>query len=709
MTSKNGVCYRFGAFTLDARQGVLLRGSEPVKLPAKAFELLLFLVRNPNQVIDKETLMGEVWKDAFVEDANLAVHISNLRKILNGDVNGHSAIETFPKVGYRFNGEVEEFEPRNGDHIKAAPIADSEVQVPVRRSWFRSLGVLALVTILLVSALLGSRWLQSRSSANPVINRLTGFEQISQYALAPDGAYAAQAIRQNGKFSLFMVHLNSNSRVLLMPPDDLSYHGMKFSRDGNQLYFTRASLDGKISLYRTPILSSEPVRLLNDVALAFGVAPTNDQVCFVREIAPKKTAIIIARLDTGEERTLATREGDENYWSWSIDWSPDGRSIAVSTTISGQNPSSRLVTVNAETGEETQVTGPVWADGGGEGLAWMPDGTAIVFAATGLVNGGPSQIWHVSYPDGEIRKITNDVAAYAVPFVSKDGQIMSAQFEDTSSIWVDAAPFESAVPLTSAYKHSLNWVRSNSRGNILFGSSAGGSRDVWFVNSDGTGERQLTRDSGNNIMPVPSEDGRFLVFASNRANDDKAKFNLWRMNFDGGDLKQLTFGSGEIQPTISPDGQWVYFSTGGTSGGNKERTLWRLPANGGEAERVVDGFAHGPGVSPDGKFVAAWHKPQDSGWKLAVFRAEGGTPLKLFDAEPGVPVKWTPDGKAVAYLKKVNGVSNVWKQPLDGGLPVQVTRFTSMQILNFDWTSDNRIVGSRSERFTNVIMVKDFR
>jgi DNA-binding winged helix-turn-helix (wHTH) protein len=96
MTDKNGSSYEFGAFILDTRQNLLLHGSDPVKLPAKAYELLLFFVRNPNQVVDKETLMSEVWKDAFVEDANLAVHISNLRKILNGDVNGESAIETFP-------------------------------------------------------------------------------------------------------------------------------------------------------------------------------------------------------------------------------------------------------------------------------------------------------------------------------------------------------------------------------------------------------------------------------------------------------------------------------------------------------------------------------------------------------------------------------------------------------------------------------------
>lgn len=588
MTNKNGSSYEFGAFVLDTTQNLLVREGEPVKLPAKAFELLLFFVRNPNQVIDKETLMREVWKDSIVEEANLAVHISNLRKILNGDVNGKSAIETFPKVGYRFNGQVAEH--RNGKEVALDIPADlhDPLPLPDRRSRLRYAAYLAVLIVLLTPLYFGFRWLRS-SPVPAVITRLNGFEQVSAYAMSPDGQYAARVIRQNGKFSLTMVHLGSNSGLPLVPPGEFSFGSAKFARDGNQLYFTKAATDGKFALYRTPILSPEPVRLLEDVGLAIGISPTNDRVCFVRRLARDKTAVVVAKLDGTKEQTLATREGEENYWPWSIDWSPDGQRIAVGTTISGENASSRLVTLNADTGEEAQVTGPIWNAGGGEGLAWMADGSGIIFAAGERLSGSESQLWHVAFPGGEVRKITNDVGAYAVPYVTNDGQIMSAQFEDTSSIWLDAAPFDAAKPLTSAYKHSFNWLRSNSRGQIVFGSNARGNRDVWLVNSDGTGERQLTRDAGNNVMPVLSEDGGFVVFASNRGSEDKAKPNLWRMNVDGGDLKQLTFGiEGQVQPTISPDGRWVYYSTGGTSGGHDERTLWRVPSDSGEPERVVE-------------------------------------------------------------------------------------------------------------------------
>ncbi len=481
MTNKNGSSYEFGAFVLDTKQNLLVRGGEPVKLPAKAFELLLFFVRNPNQVIGKETLIQEVWKDSFVEEANLAVHISNLRKILNGDVNGKSAIETFPKVGYRFNGQVAEH--RNGKvDIPDIPADLDALPVPGRRSRLRYAAYLAVLLVLLTPLYFGFRWLRS-SPVPAVITRLNGFEQVSAYAMSPDGQYAARVFRQIGKFSLTMVHLSSNSALPLVPPGEFSFGSAKFSRDGNQLYFTKAATDGKFALYRTPILSPEPVRLLEDVGLAIGISPTNDRVCFVRRLARDKTALVVAKLDGTNEQTIATREGEENYWPWSIDWSPDGRLIAVATTIPGQ--SSRIVTLKADTGEEAQVTGPIWNAGGGEGLAWMADGSDIIFAAGERLSGSESQLWHVAFPGGEVRKITNDVGAYAVPYVTNGGQIMSAQFEDTSSIWLDAAPFDAARPLTSAYKHSLNWVRSNSRGQIVFGSDARGNRDVWLVNSDG--------------------------------------------------------------------------------------------------------------------------------------------------------------------------------------------------------------------------------
>ncbi len=117
MFEEKGCLYEFGNFRVDAAQRILFRDGEPLRLPPKTFDLLLALVAGGNRVIGKDELMREVWADAFVEEANLTVHISALRKIL-GSENSGGYIETVPKRGYRFTAEVKEIIPENGNSEK---------------------------------------------------------------------------------------------------------------------------------------------------------------------------------------------------------------------------------------------------------------------------------------------------------------------------------------------------------------------------------------------------------------------------------------------------------------------------------------------------------------------------------------------------------------------------------------------------------------
>src|ERR1044071_515677 len=94
--------YEFGAFRLDPQERQLLRNGVPVPLPPKVYDTLLVLVENSGHTIEKEALMKAVWPDIFVEEANLTVNISALRKALGENVSEHRYIETVPRRGYRF-------------------------------------------------------------------------------------------------------------------------------------------------------------------------------------------------------------------------------------------------------------------------------------------------------------------------------------------------------------------------------------------------------------------------------------------------------------------------------------------------------------------------------------------------------------------------------------------------------------------------------
>jgi TolB-like protein/Flp pilus assembly protein TadD len=92
----------FGPFRLDAAKRVLWREGRIVSLPPKALDLLVALVEQRGDVVTKDELMKRVWPDTFVEEANLSVNVSALRKALGDRPDGRPYIETVSRRGYRF-------------------------------------------------------------------------------------------------------------------------------------------------------------------------------------------------------------------------------------------------------------------------------------------------------------------------------------------------------------------------------------------------------------------------------------------------------------------------------------------------------------------------------------------------------------------------------------------------------------------------------
>src|SRR6202167_6865468 len=100
--------YRFGQFVLDPARRTLSRADSPVSLTPKAFDVLLFLVQNPNRLITKEELISAVWAGSFVEDGNLTQNIFLLRKALAQKSEDSGFILTIPRKGYQFAADVTE-------------------------------------------------------------------------------------------------------------------------------------------------------------------------------------------------------------------------------------------------------------------------------------------------------------------------------------------------------------------------------------------------------------------------------------------------------------------------------------------------------------------------------------------------------------------------------------------------------------------------
>jgi len=103
----SGQDYTFADYRLDPRSRVLWRRGELVRLPPRALDLLLALVERQGDVVAKEDLLRRVWPDTVVEEANLSVNVSVLRKELGAQEDGTPWIETVARRGYRFRGRVE--------------------------------------------------------------------------------------------------------------------------------------------------------------------------------------------------------------------------------------------------------------------------------------------------------------------------------------------------------------------------------------------------------------------------------------------------------------------------------------------------------------------------------------------------------------------------------------------------------------------------
>jgi hypothetical protein len=99
-----------------------------------------------------------------------------------------------------------------------------------------------------------------------------------------------------------------------------------------------------------------------------------------------------------------------------------------------------------------------------------------------------------------------------------------------------------------------------------------------------------------------SPDGRNIFFTSDRAGHS----NIWRVDADGSNLRQLTSGAGEFYPQTTPDGQWIIYQRD-----EVEPTLWKVPAVGGDAVVVSQTRAVRPAVSPDGRMIAYHYLDSD--------------------------------------------------------------------------------------------------
>ena len=576
----------------------------------------------------------------------------------------------------------------------------------------------ALVAVALLILILGTlgAWMYRSSGTRTTksgislqsakISRLTASGKVVAATISPDGKYVAYVADDGGQQSIWLRQTATSSNIQLVPPIESGYSGLTFSPDGNYVYYSVFENDSTGALFQIPVLGGAARKLLTGIRSAPAFSPDGRQIAFLRSRGLEDD-LLIANGDGSGERVLHSRGGDTQLFRGNlstISWSPDGKTIACFLRNVPENYMT-VIAVAVESGEATVFTAKRWFEA--KQVAWLADGASILVAAQDTAS-SEFNIWQVSYPAGEVQRITNDLESYRTVSLTADNTTLATvQAERTSKIWVMPANDSAhATQIThdQTFYNRLGWTPD---GRLIFNSNASGNFDLYSVDPDGRNVKQLTTDSGWNGDPTVSADGRTIIFMSDRSGPP----HIWRMDIDGGNQKQITTDSFNVRPQLSPDGQWIVYATSAKQGWY----IWKMPAGGGDPVQLTDVLSDYPVFSPDGKQIACyyWETP-NAPTRIAILSVEGGRPLKLLT--PTLPsgretnLEWTADGRSIVYGVTKNGVANLWAHPVDGGEPKQITNFTAERILWFDLSPDGkRLATTRGTLTSDVLLIRDFK
>jgi eukaryotic-like serine/threonine-protein kinase len=606
-------------------------------------------------------------------------------------------------------------------HESSARLSRTSSSVMAAAAKQHKLGLTAgLVIVLLVvaAAAYGIYSLLSRSGPTPfenfTITQLTDNGKTVAAAISPDGKYLVSVLDDKGKQSLWLRNVATSSDTQVIPPSDAFYRSPIFSPDANFIYFRQAtdSSHGGFDLYRAPVLGGSPQMVVHNLDTSISFSPDGKRMVFYRGNTPEpgKFQVLTANAEGGDEKVISVGSIAESPQSFA--WSPDGSQIASVTAFQGDALS--IIQLQDLTTGRFQTTARFnkWIF---SNLAWMPDGRG--FLATYQDKLSPidrNQIAFIANPSGRFRAVTKDTNNYETITLSTDGKTL-ATIQQKSARTLYFLPPEgftgnapAAAPAQNKNAFLFGWA---SDGQIYFDDQS----NLLRISADGSNKTVLLSDAAAQIAaPAACSNGRYIVFDwLDHAGSNKV--NVWRVDADGSDPKQLSSGAIDESPLCPADGKWVYYEN------YSDNKITRVPIDGGTTQ-VVPGTVM-PNivntstfdVSRDGKLLAFAAADISGkivvGYIALVSLDAGATPaVRMLDADPrasGAP-HFTPDGTAVVYPIRENGTENLWRQPIDGSHGRQITSFPSDAIQLFEYSPDGKTLGvMRTHTESDAILLHD--
>ena len=614
--------YKFGPFDLDLAEHHLSQDGQRIPLTPKVFHTLEILLRNRERIVPKQELLNTIWPGCHVEEANLTQSISVLRKALGEPDSGTKYIATFPRQGYRFIGKVEEVE-EVVEQPASAPTALPPGQGPalgrgLRYAWVLGLVLLSL-TLLAVARLVRTRPRAPELGSQRAITHLPGRQY--QPSLSPDGTRVAFVSHGDleGPLRIRVLDLAETSAPRVIGTGDGDAFSPAWSPDGRWLAYLHAQ--GKTVTVVLQLVAGKPQNLT--------------------EIAPESCGVVARRLD----------------------WSPDGRFLAVSTKSAPEAPF-RIELIHIAEKRRTVLTTPPELSDGDFQPRFSPDGTKLAFVRARSVS--TMEVLYVPIPGGDSVDVTDSREPCGDVDWTPDSRSLLFTRETGGKSRLCRVPLPAGgkrakwEPIGEPADGLAQFSVSRHSGRLVL-ANAQPDQNIWRAKLDArhgisAWERWIA-SAGQDFFAVYSPDARRIAFLSDRSGDQQ----LWIKESDGRE-RQLTFG--QLKPGVASwtaDGGVIVFPS------LRQRALYRIAANGGQPQPIAVGTvgAH-TAVSPDGGWVYFVRR-----FYIMQAPASGGTPTQVTD-QGGFPLRLSADGKWIYYVRHRYS-SEVWRLRRSDGFAERLT------------------------------------
>jgi serine/threonine protein kinase len=557
--------------------------------------------------------------------------------------------------------------------------------------------------------------LRSRQASRPVSDsmhlvRLSIRGDPSDITISRDGKLLAYVLHEGNHDSIWARDTSGSNARCIVRTAGGEVSGIIMSPDDAWLDYRRIGNDGLGELFRVSLKGGTPELIISDVAGAAALSPDGKRIAFFRVKASTwEASLMVSGADGSGEFALQTVHRPKFFDERGIAWSPDGEAIACFAGDSASDPALafHLVEVSLRHPGQRILTPQLWWP---RGLAWAANGNVLIVNAA--TPNDLQQVWMVRHDTGEITRLTNDLANYSRVSVTDDGEsIVSVQSESSVTMW--ATPASDNTHFTQigtsqfpSLRIAVGWAPD---GGIIYSDAANGFRNIWRMDANGANARQLTQSPTDKDELVVTRDGRYIVYQQDP--------HIWRVKSDGTEPTELTHGRLDVHPDVSPDGKSVYYASFAdwTPGIGGEPTLWRVSIDGGEPTQISRQPSSIPTLSPDGKEIACIHfpgkDPRFSSALLAVTNSDGAGGFTILQQAPsvGTTLAWSPDGSAIDFVMSAKGVQNIWRQPFNGGSPVQITHFDRNDVIHFSRSRDGRLLCTRANTTRTPIMIQNFR